>query len=382
MRILNVNATIDPVTGGGTAERTLQLSRCFSRLGADCALLTLDLGITRERLQKLNGVPVTALRCLMPRYYVFPLPESRIDELVGWADIVHITGHWTLLNAVVYRSARRLGKPHVVCPAGALSIYGRSRVLKSSYNWIVGKRIIRDAGACVAIANNEIPQFAEYGVPGEHVTVIPNGIDPEEFSTPDPDGFRAKFRLPDAPFILFMGRLNPIKGPDLLLRAFAEAQLAGRGYHLVFAGPDGGLLETLKTEAARAGIAENVRFIGHVGAQDKVSAYRASELLVIPSRQEAMSIVVLEAGACDRPVLITDRCGFDEVERIGGGRVVPSSADGIKSGLLAMLSDATGLRAMGEKLGEFVRGNFLWEFACKRYLDLFSRLLHGNERSA
>ena len=264
----------------------------------------------------------------------------------------------------------------------ALSIYGRSRVLKSSYNWIVGKRIIRDAGACVAIANNEIPQFAEYGVPGEHVTVIPNGIDPEEFSTPDPDGFRAKFRLPDAPFILFMGRLNPIKGPDLLLRAFAEAQLAGRGYHLVFAGPDGGLLETLKTEAARAGIAENVRFIGHVGAQDKVSAYRASELLVIPSRQEAMSIVVLEAGACDRPVLITDRCGFDEVERIGGGRVVPSSADGIKSGLLAMLSDATGLRAMGEKLGEFVRGNFLWEFACKRYLDLFSRLLHGNERSA
>jgi glycosyltransferase involved in cell wall biosynthesis len=125
-----------------------------------------------------------------------------------------------------------------------------------------------------------------------------------------------------------------------------------------------------------------VRFIGHVGARDKAGAYYASELLVIPSRQEAMSIVVLEAGICNRPVLITDRCGFDEVERIGGGRVVPASVDGIRSGLLGMLGDAEGLPAMGQRLGEFVRRNFLWEFACRRYLDLFSTLLHDRDQSA
>lgn len=381
MRILNVNATIDPVTGGGMAERTFQLSRFFAKQGVECALLTLDLGITHERSGKLAQVAVTALRCVFPRYHVFPLPEPRIDELVDWADVVNLTGHWTLLNAVVYRSAQRVGKPYVVCPAGALPVYGRSRLLKISYNWIVGSRIIRDAGACVAIAGNEIAQFAEYGVPAGNVTIIPNGIDPEEFAHPDPGAFRARFGLPHAPLILFMGRLNPIKGPDMLLQAFVDARLAHQGYHLVFAGSDGGLLDPLKAGAARAGVEENVHFIGHVGAPDKAGAYCASDLLVIPSRQEAMSIVVLEAGACDRPVLITDRCGFDEVERIGGGRVVPASSDGIKSGLLGLLNDAAGLPSMGQRLGEFVRRNFLWEFACKRYLDLFSTL-HGKERHA
>jgi glycosyltransferase involved in cell wall biosynthesis len=241
---------------------------------------------------------------------------------------------------------------------------------------VVGNRILRDARAGIAIANNEIPQFAAYGVAANRVTVIPNGIDPKEFTSPDPGGFRVKFGLPDAPFVLFMGRLNSIKGPDLLLQAFAQTGPAIRHYHLVFAGPDGGMLKQLREMAARAGVKERVHFIGHVGARDKVSAYHASDLLVIPSRQEAMSIVVLEAGVCDRPVLITDSCGFAEVERIGGGRVVSASTDGLKSGLLDMLSDVANLHVMGGRLGAFVRQNFLWEFACRRYLELFSRLRH------
>ena len=376
MRILNVNATIDPVNGGGTAERTFQLSRFFAKQGAECALLTLDLGITEERLEKLTAVSVTALRCVMERYYIFPLPEPRIDELVAWADVVHMSGHWTLLNAAVYRSAHRLGKPHVSCPAGALPLYGRSGALKALYNWVVGRKIIRDARACIAIADNEIAQFMDYGVPVEKITLIPNGIDPDEFASPDSSGFRVKFGLPDAPLILFMGRLNSIKGPDLLLQAFARSEPVNRHYHLVFAGPDGGMLKQLREMADRAGVEKHVHFIGHVGTRDKLGAYCASDLLVIPSRQEAMSIVVLEAGMCDCPVLITDRCGFAEVERIGGGRVVSPSVDGLRSGLLEMLSGVTSLHAMGKKHGEFVRQNFLWDFACKRYLEVFSRLRH------
>jgi glycosyltransferase involved in cell wall biosynthesis len=381
MRILNVNVTIDPVSGGGTAERSFQLSRSFSRLGQDCALLTLDVGISAARLRGLQGVQVTALRCLLPRYYLFALPEPRIQEQVAWADVVHLTGHWTLLNALVYRFAQRFGKPYIVCPAGGLPIYGRSRTLKTLYNAVVGMSIIRHAASCVAIANNEIAQFQQYGVQAPSITLIPNGVDPTEFVDWDVSSFRVKFGLPDAPLILFMGRLNSIKGPDLLLHAFAAAQASVRGYHLVFAGPDDGLLDSLKSQASGLAIDKNVHFIGHVSGKDKASAYRAADLLVIPSRQEAMSIVVLEAGVCDRPVLLTDRCGFDDVERIGGGRVVTATVDGLKSGLLALMADVGLLRSQGQKLGEFVRRNFLWDFAGERYLDLFSRVLRPRGRA-
>jgi hypothetical protein len=101
MKVLNVNVTLDAVLGGGTAERTLQMSRFLKNAGAECAILTLDVGLDSRRLDDLSGIPVTALRCVLPRYYIFSLPEPRVTELVRWADVIHVMNHWTLLNAVV-----------------------------------------------------------------------------------------------------------------------------------------------------------------------------------------------------------------------------------------------------------------------------------------
>jgi glycosyltransferase involved in cell wall biosynthesis len=378
MRILNVNATLDPVSGGGTAERTFQLSKFLPREGVECAVLTLNIGLTPERRRALQQIRLAALDCILPRYYVFALPEPRIAELVRWADIVHVTGHWTLLNAVVYRTAKRLAKPWVVCPAGALPIFGRSRLIKAAYNAVVGMRIVREASAHVAIADSEIAQFECYGVSSNRVTLIPNGVDPQEFPPSDVGRFRSKFSLPKAPIILFVGRLNLIKGPDLLLEAFIQARNRLAEHHLVFAGPDDGMLSKLRRMALDAGLAERVHFIGHIGGADKAAAYRAARLLVIPSRQEAMSIVVLEAGICGTPVLITDRCGFGQIAEVGGGKVVPASNQGLRDGLLELLGDPEQLRQVGRKLEQFTRNNYLWEAAATQYLGLFRRiLLHG-----
>ncbi len=80
MRLLNVNMSLDPVSGGGTAERTLQVSRALVRAGAECTVLTTDIGIDRARRQALSGVEVVALPCLVKRFY---LPA------VSLADNVH-----------------------------------------------------------------------------------------------------------------------------------------------------------------------------------------------------------------------------------------------------------------------------------------------------
>ena len=374
MRILSVNMTLGATYGGGTGERTLQLTRFLKRAGAECALLTLDIGIDSLRPDTLSGIPVTALRCMLPRYYLFPLPEPRVRELVQWAEVIHLMNHWTLLNAYVYRVARKARRPYVVCPAGALQVYGRSPLAKKFYTGIIGKRIIRDAAACVAIAKNEIDVFREYGVPKERIALIPNGVDPGDFLTPDPAAFRTKYGLGDAPFVLFLGRLNHIKGPDLLLRAFSEICGILQNHHVVFAGPNEGMLGALTNMARAANIVSRIHFIGSISGIDKASACSAAQLLVIPSRQEAMSIVVLEAGICGTPVLITEECGFNEVEEAGGGKVVSATPDSLKSGLLEMLKSPTLLRDMGLKLKDYVIQHYLWEAMARRYLDLFDRL--------
>jgi glycosyltransferase involved in cell wall biosynthesis len=375
MRILNVNMTIDPVTGGGTADRTVKMTRFLHDAGHECAVLTLDIGRPGNRLTDLEGVKVIAAPCLNRRFYIPRISSARIEELVAWSDVVHLMGHWVILNALVYRAIKKLKKPYAVCPAGALTIFGRSTGLKKAYNFVVGKRIIQQADGHIAITPAEIPFFESYGVPGARVRIIPNGIMESEFVAKDDDRFRSDFRLGPEPFILFVGRLNRIKGPDLLVEAFIMAKEALSPYHLVLAGPDEGLLDELQRRVRDAGVDDRVRFLGYVGGEDKSRAYHAADLLVVPSRREAMSIVAVEAGITGTPVLLTDQCGFPEVEEIGGGKVVPADVEGLRQGLSEMLEEPKMLPEMGARLREMVLSRYGPNAIVGRYNDLYNEIL-------
>jgi len=282
---------------------------------------------------------------------------------------------------LVYFVAGILRKPYVVCPAGSLVIQGRSRTMKRLYNLIIGRNIIRHANSCIAISTNEIGHFHSYGVSRGKISHIPNAINPEDFQENDDVVFRKKFNLSEAPFVLFMGRLNTIKGPDLLLHAFCRAEEEFKNFHLVFAGPDEGMRSELKRTVADCGMNNRVHFIGYIEGVDKSHAYHAADLLVIPSRTEAMSIVALEAGITGTPVLLTDQCGFEDIARVGGGMIVPATVDGIQKGLVEMLRDKNARVTMGIKLKEHVRANFTWDVIIARYRDLYNNLLHLTSHS-
>lgn len=375
MKVLNVNMSLDPVTGGGTAERTFQMSRFLAKAGIDCIVLTTNLGLTPRRIMDMDGVKVIPLPCLIKRFYVPKFSYRVIKRIVEDVDVVHLMGHWTFINALVYFIGKRLNKPYVVCPAGTLPIYGRSKIIKMLYNLVIGKNIIRNASGHIAITTDEVNQFQDYGVEGDKVSVISNGINAEDFQANDIADFRRKYGLGDVPFIMFMGRLNSIKGPDLLLRAFCNVKEKLRDFHLVFVGPDGGMLAELKEMVADAGAGDRVHFIGYLGGADKSQVYHAAELLVIPSRQEAMSFVVLEAGITGTPVLITDQCGFNEVATIGGGQVVPASAEGIEKGLIEILTDPNGLKSKGVNLKKYICAHFIWNSVIDKYIKLYRQIL-------
>ncbi len=380
VKILCVNMSLDPVEGGGTAERTFRVCRALLRAGAVCTVLTTDTGIDPDRRLALRGVEVIALPCLLKRFYVPSVSYGKIRSIVAQCDVIELMNHWTLLNALVYRAAKRLKKPYIVCPAGALTIFGRSRLLKNIYNRLVGRKIIRNSDGCVAISTSEIPQFKQYGLPAAGITLIPNGIDAAEYQSNITANDRKGFGPDNSPFILFVGRLNSIKGPDLLLDAFLNSKDHFPDFHLVFAGPDGGMLPQLKATAEASDAANRIHFTGYIGGDRKISAYHNAELLVIPSRQEAMSLVVLEAGITGTPVLITDRCGFKEVNTVAGGQIVPASVRGLGNGLTQMLSDPLQLKIKGENLKKHIENHYTWDIMIKKYLDLYDRILSHHHK--
>lgn len=375
MNVLNVNSTLSLKTGGGTAERTFQMSLFLANQGVKCTVLTLDIELDEQRMAELAPASVVALSCFWKRYYIPWVKWGKIWQLVEEADLIHIMGHWGVLNALVYLAARFSNKPYVVCPAGGLPLFGRSQIIKRVYNWVVGYAIIRNASAWIAVTKSEFSQFKAYGVDESKITVIPNGINVDNFPYVEPQVFIKKYQLPYSPIILFMGRLNLIKGPDILLNAFIQAQKDLDNYHLVFVGPDGGMLPMLQKLAQEAGIAERIHFVGYLGGDDKSAAYHAADLLVVPSRQEAMSIVALEAMVCGTPVLLTDQCGFNEIKSINPNLEVAVDADKIAEKLRGLLADKVLLQDVAVSLRNFAVDNYSWDHVIKKFLSLYKKIL-------
>jgi glycosyltransferase involved in cell wall biosynthesis len=374
MHVLNVNMSINPIYGGGTAARTVKMSKFLARTGVQTTILTIENGTPPMDFVE-HGVRINVLPGLYRRFHVPKPVISELHRQITAVDVIHLMNHWTALNALVYMVARKTRTPYVFCPAGALPIVGRSKPFKRLYNRVIGYTIARQARTCIAISTNEINQFSDYAIPPEKIRVIPNGVDPDDFRFSDTKRFREKYALGEGPFILFMGRLNHIKGPDLLIRAFSLIHRQFESWKLVLAGPDEGLQSSLMQIVREMHLLNRVHFIGYVGGEDKSCAYHAADLLVIPSRQEAMSIVVLEAGMCGTPVVLTDRCGFNEVEEVKGGRVVPATADGLARGIRGILSSPQNITSFGANLKKFVEKHYTWDAVVERYVNLYKTIL-------
>ena len=375
MRVLNVNATLGLKSGGGTAERTFQMSRHLAMRGITTTILTLDIELDEPRKQAAAPATIVALPCLSKRFYIPRGGWRTIRRLVQETDVIHLMNHWSILNALVYVAARRANKPYVVCPAGALPLFGRSALLKRLYNRIVGDALIRNAAAWIAVTEGEFPHFEHYGIAASRIVVIPNGVNEEDFPVTDKQAFLDRHHLPNAPLILFMGRLNSIKGPDLLLQAYIQVQKSIPRHHLVFAGPDGGMLASLRKEAAQAGVSDRVHFIGYVSGVDKSAAYRHAQLLVIPSRQEAMSIVALEAGICGTAVLLTDQCGFSDIQQVDTRMEVAATVAAIASGLSCLLADDDAIKQIAPVWKRFVAQRYAWCNIVEGYLPLYRKII-------
>ena len=376
MKVLNVNAMLDTKVGGGTAERTFQLTRYLVQQGVDCTVLTLDTGLPAERIEALVPARIVAVRRLWSRYQV-PWPAfGQIRRLVAAADIVHLMGHWSVLNALVYLALRLTGRPYVVCPAGCLPIVTRSGLLKRIYNRFVGYRIIQNASAWIAVTPGEFPGFRDYGIESKRITVIPNGVAADDFQVGSPSS--GDPLMPEAaPYLLFMGRLNPVKGPDLLLEAFGQVASEFHDWRLVFAGPDEGLQSALELRARALGLEGRVSFSGFLSGPLKTAAYKSARLLVVPSRSDAMSIVAVEAGICATPVLMTDQCGLDELRLVNDGLVVSASVDGLAAGLRLALADLDRLRAWGCDWQALVCERYLWSRNGAAFQALLERTIAG-----
>lgn len=227
---------------------------------------------------------------------------------------------WGYPDAVgTARLARTLGMPYVV------KVHG-SDLNQLADRWLQRRQIasaLRGARAVIAVSAALAGRARALGAPGERVHVLYNGVDGEHFRPGDRALAREQLRLqPEAPLVLYVGNLKPGKGCLDLLEAFGELLRRRPAARLAYVG-DGPAARLLRVRAGELGVADRVLFAGP-RAHDELPAWmHAADLLCLPSHNEGVPNVILEAMACGLPVVASNVGGIPEVLPGHAGRMVP-----------------------------------------------------------
>jgi len=366
MKVLLTTLTLDPESGGGTTERTRRLAKYLRRAGVEVRVVSIGGGALANELEA-EGIRTYSTGAVRLGF-TFPLVWlPRLSREVAWADHIHILGYWNLLSVAMAHCARRKAKPYVFSAAGEFEGPSHFGWVARTFHERLGLPMVRGAARIVSITELERSQIlARLGLPPEEVVTIENGVEESLVSAPVQG-------LPKAPYLLFLGRLAKVKGPDILLEAFGRIASVHPELRLVVAGPDHGLGRQLLAAADSATLAGRVVFTGYLDEAQRTTALRGAEGLVVPSRSEAMSLVALEAGMQAVPVVVTDRCGLDVVADIGAGTVCPATVEGLAAGLQQFLQ-ADDRQGMGARWKAHVSTHYLWPNLVDRMIAMFESI--------
>ena len=335
MHILNIIDTLDP-EAGGPADSVRHILASYPLMGHTGEVVSLD--DPDEPFLRDLDFPVHALG---PRGTTY----GANLRLIPWLrknrkrfDGVVSHGLWTFTGYATWRTfGGRL--PYVVFTHGMLDPYFKHafplKHLKKWVYWITAQYwILRAAHRVLFTSTTESvlakqsfwlyrwnAQVVPYGAKGPHgdPAAYRSAFFAQCPSLLEADGVTAK------PYLLFLGRIHPKKGCDLLVDAFARIAHQAPDLQLVFAGPDQiGWRAELEEKAAAAGIADRVHWPGMVHDDVKWGAYYGCEAFVLPSHQENFGISVAEALACGKPALLADKVNIADDVRATGAAFVES----------------------------------------------------------
>lgn len=304
--------SLEPLQGGGLGRAAFELHESFLTRNVDSLLVT----TSADRTPQLLPATREYARSGPPKAFFSPGLAREAAGLVEDADVVHGHGFYVGTNWVVAGKCRRQRKPLVYHPHGFFEpwILRRSRWKKQLAHLLFENRNFRVARLWRALTSKEADQIRQQGIRAP-IVVAPNGIRLEPFDNVHPSPFSKKRHR-----ILFLGRLHPKKGIDLLLKAWAQLAPKYPDWEVIVAGPDeAGYLATLQELVRKLGLKKCVRFPGVITGSEKVLLLKSADLFALTSRSEGFSVAVLEAMACKLPILLTTPCNFHELAASGGG---------------------------------------------------------------
>ncbi|MDQ3945268.1 MAG: glycosyltransferase [Actinomycetota bacterium] len=321
-----------------------------------------------------------------------PLPKEALPELVDeftavmldrvqtcGRDYDALHGNYWLSGQVAHRLKHELSLPMLATFHTLARVTGSDGGTDGASRAAGEDEIIRCADLILASTTTEAAQLRQlYGADPERVEVLPPGVDHRLFSPGDRRLARARLGHPGDRVVLFVGRVQPLKGLELAVESLAETD--GDSVLWVVGGPSGAEgpaeLARVKARAGDLGVAGRVLFLPPVPHSRLVDYYRAADVVVVPSRSESFGLVALEAAACGTPVVAAAVGGLTAIVEDGVTGFLVEGRDPLEwaTAVSLLLDDPELATAMGA--GAAVRsGRWSWSMTAARLRRLCADLM-------
>lgn len=364
---------------GGIPRLATTLTHALARRGHEIAVYTTDVCDAASRAL---APAVDTARPDAPRVRMFRNLSNRLAYRwqfftpIGLAahlrrtvrryDVAHLHACHNLPTSVAASILARSGVPYVLAPNGTAPWIERRVRLKRLYDFVAGAHVIPGASCVLAVSEAERRQLQRLGVPETRIALVPNPIDEREFeATLDAVGFRRAHRLGTAPLVLYLGKLTPRKGVDVLVRAFARIRPDAR---LVIAGNDMGSLGRTMALARSLEVERRVVVAGLLRGSERLAALAAADVLAYPSHDEVFGLVPLESLLSGTPVVVCNDSGCGEVVgSVGGGHIVPpGDPEALAGAIESILGSPAIWRGRARRAAERARARFGSDIVAER----------------
>jgi len=357
MKILQVLTSYEPAWAvGGSITATSNLCRALVRQGIEVTVYTTNadgqggqLKVPLKEPVDVGGVKVW--------YFPYDLGGRRafysrsllkkLKETIKNFDQVQAAGLWQWICVEASKISQAQDVPFVVTPHSSLmeaSFYGLgSQFIKRNYWKLFGQKIIKRASAVQFLCEGERKESSEF-CPTTPSFIVPNGIEIDKY-TRDLNkrlALRKKLNIPDSALVLlFLGRVHPKKQIELIIKALPAALRWRKNIFLIIAGPvdDQDYLESLKKLSKQLNVDSYLIWAGLIAHQEVASFYSASDIMVLPSKAEGISMALTEAMAASLPLLISNRvANYYEIEVDRAGLVTEPEAEAVEKALVEFCS--------------------------------------------
>lgn len=351
MKILQVTNYFKPSwEAGGPTRVAYDISKNLTDMGHKVTVYTTDGFKSRLNVEKNKPIYIDNIRTYyfrnlssyLSKNFVLPIPyylpliaSKQLKEF----DIIHIHEYRTVSAIIIHYFSKKYNVPYVLQAHGTFPKTVKRQNLKTIFDVLFGKKILKDASKLFALNETEFEQYVNLGAESDKVKIVPNGIDKTKYKELPPKGvFREKFGLEDSKIILYVGRLHKSKGIDLLIESFGELFSEIDDVKLVIIGPDDGYRNYLERLVNKLAISDKVFFTGFVSISEKISAFVDSDVFVTPCFS-GFPITFLESCVCGTPIITTVK--GDKLSWIDKnvGLVVNYDKKDLKDAILCVLSN-------------------------------------------